>query len=436
MMSQINDKVKKSKAEKTEDQLERRVRVTECNTASTRFFKFMVDMFIKHVLGHSSNHNGFYGKTSGYYGTVEQQGRLTLHMHMMIWIKHSLTSQELREKIMNPESDFQKRLVEYLESRHVGEFLTGTMSSVSDYWTPVQETNPRPLLPTEILPQSSEPLCKIKCGTCTQCKKSQEWWKYFNQTVDGIVFLSNVHDCTKGGCTRNKDKICKARFPREINSQTMVDPTSGALRLRKGEAWINTYTPLLTYLLKCNTDVTSLLSGTAIKAVVAYVTDYITKSPLKTHVIFDAVKSVFAKNIDVHLKSQDKLKKSRSVVTKIVNALTSQSEIGSPIASMYLLKHSDHYKSHNFQEFYWKLYVDEVKAAWKPDVDEPESDSISLHIKDDDDQKIVLTKDSKGIVGISSVLDYIYRPQKYSEVTLYDWIRLGRKVKTQSLSQI
>jgi hypothetical protein len=111
--------------------------------AGARFFEFMVDMFIQYVLVNGSNHNGFYGKTSGYYGTVERQGRLTLHMHMMIWIKHSLTPQELREKIMNPESDFQKRLVEYLESRDVGEFVTGTMSSVSDYWTPVQETHPQ-----------------------------------------------------------------------------------------------------------------------------------------------------------------------------------------------------------------------------------------------------------------------------------------------------
>ncbi len=36
----------------------------------------------------------------------------------------------------------------------------------------------------------------------------------------------------------------------------------------------------------CNTDVTSLSSGTAIKAVVLYISNYITKSSLKTHVGF------------------------------------------------------------------------------------------------------------------------------------------------------
>ena len=41
---------------------------------------------------------------------------------------------------------------------------------------------------------------------------------------------------------------------------------------------------------------TSLLSGTAVKAVIAYTTDYITKPSLKLHTIFQAVKSVFQQN--------------------------------------------------------------------------------------------------------------------------------------------
>jgi Helitron helicase-like domain at N-terminus len=52
--------------------------------AGARFFDFMSEMFIKHVLGVGENHPGVYGKTGAYYGTVEQQGRLTLHMHMLL----------------------------------------------------------------------------------------------------------------------------------------------------------------------------------------------------------------------------------------------------------------------------------------------------------------------------------------------------------------
>ena len=53
------------------------------------------------------------------------------------------------------------------------------------------------------------------------------------------------------------------------------------------------------YIFRCNTDVTSLSSGTAIKAVVLYVSDYITKTSLKTHTIFDAIKSVFHRNSEM-----------------------------------------------------------------------------------------------------------------------------------------
>jgi hypothetical protein len=71
-------------------------------------------MFIKHVLGVNQDHSGLYGKTSAYYATVEQQGRLTLHLHMLFWILNSLSPQEIRDQIMDPNFDFQKKIVEYL----------------------------------------------------------------------------------------------------------------------------------------------------------------------------------------------------------------------------------------------------------------------------------------------------------------------------------
>ncbi|KAI0760867.1 hypothetical protein BC629DRAFT_1245532, partial [Irpex lacteus] len=114
--------------------------------------------------------------------------------------------------------------------------------------------------------------------------------------------------------------------------------------------------------------------------------------------IFDAVKTVFAKNMEEPVKGEERLNKGRSVITKVVNSLTAKSEIGSPMASMYLLGHSDHYTSHQFQRFYWRSYVKE------------------------------------GIVGISPVLDYMYRPRKYENVSLYDWIRFSNKTKLDKKS--
>ncbi|KAI0091809.1 hypothetical protein BDY19DRAFT_875609, partial [Irpex rosettiformis] len=43
--------------------------------------------------------------------------------------------------------------------------------------------------------------------------------------------------------------------------------------------------------------------------------------------------------------------------------------------------------------------------------------------------KFALGKNLRGIVGLSPVHDYMYRPEKYKDICLYDWIRLARKSK-------
>ena len=88
-----------------------------------------------------------------------------------------------------------------------------------------------------------------------------------------------MEECKLQGnrCYTDGHDSCKSRFPRELFEATVVDLDTGALNMKKGEAHINTVTPLLIYLLHCDTDVTILLLGTAVKAVVAYVTEYFTK---------------------------------------------------------------------------------------------------------------------------------------------------------------
>ena len=124
------------------------------------------------------------------------------------------------------------------------------------------------------------------------------------------------------GCRDPRTGLCKAWFPYDVYAATAVDRESGALVIKKGEAWLNTFTPCLSYLLQCNHDVTSLMSGMAIKSVIAYVADYITKTPLKTHVMFQPVQKVFSCNTELLGGNKSKHKKARLLITKIVNALS------------------------------------------------------------------------------------------------------------------
>ncbi|THU85562.1 hypothetical protein K435DRAFT_685255, partial [Dendrothele bispora CBS 962.96] len=175
----------------------------------------------------------------------------------------------------------------------------------------------------------------------------------------------------------------------------------------------------MTYLLRCNTDVTSLLSGTAIKAVVAYVSDYITKWSLSTHVIFDVIRTVLTRNTDLIGGSSGDQYKVRRLITQMVNLLSVRMELGAPMICMYLLDNPDHYTSHKFRPFHWQSFVTEVKKSW-----ETEDESLNQR-----DHKIMLIQKNGRIFGISRVFDYVYRPMELENMTLYDWIRLCDRVK-------
>jgi len=238
---------------------------------------------------------------------------------------------------MDPNSDFQKKIVEYLESVHVGEFMTGSMDqNMGDakYEDPTQTLPDPPPEPTD-----------CDCDDCDYCEDTANWWQRFKQTVDDLVLRSNVHKCRTSipadekkqkkehrGCI-NKHGNCKARFPRQLFDETQVDPKTGVLNVKKGEKWINTLTPLVTFVLRCNTDITSLLSGTAIKAIVAYISDYVTKPGFKTHTIFDTIRSVFDRNSEMLGGTQARKDKARTLLTQIVNSLMAKLEIGGPMAS-------------------------------------------------------------------------------------------------------
>src|SRR5882762_5085314 len=338
---------------------------------------------------------------------------------------------------MDPESDFQKKMVEYLESIHMGEFITGSLEDVKQNLD-IAELDDQYKNPTETLPISPPPQCNQNaCGECKSFQATCSWESQFNSTVDDILLRSNIHKCTGGskqyekkkmkyknkntvdkyqpvtGCLSNKWGKCKARFPRKTFEHTEVNPDSGALNIKKGESMLNSVTAEVTYLIRSNTDVTSLLSGTAIKAVVAYVSDHISKPALKTYLIFEAVKSVFDRNSEMLGGSLDRKEKARRLLTQIVNNLTSKMEIGGPMASMYLLKNPDHYTNHKFRTFYWPNFVRAARYAWNSDSEECTEDLL------------VLLKIKGKIVSRTLVQDYVFRPVEYSQVSLYDWIRLS-----------
>lgn len=320
---------------------------------------------MKEIIGIDAKREGWFGDPSAFYATVEQQGRLALHLHMLLWIRGSLSPQEIRDRLLAPESSFSKQLIAYLESAFSGDFLTGTKTDVENLCETISGLD-GVQLPSHSLPQPAPPSCSLKCGLCDRCIVNKNWWLKFKRETDYILCKSNLHDHESGlpekdkgkgllgFCGRNRHGTCKARFPRETFTSTSVDCETGHINIKKLEPDMNTFSHIITYLLRCNTDVTCLLSGTAVKRVIAYITDYVSKNPLKTYIVFDTIKAVYNRNRElIGDQSIHRSERARQVMNKIVNALTARSEIGSPMAAMYLLGNPDHYTNHTFITLPW-----------------------------------------------------------------------------------
>ncbi|KAF8577595.1 hypothetical protein K439DRAFT_1649053 [Ramaria rubella] len=357
-----------------------------------------VATFLKHVICINDKEAGLYRRSSGHYGTVEQ-GCLTLHLHMLLWIKNN--------------SGFQKTLVEYLESSHVGEFLNGTVEDVRSRIDHAKDVKGY-VDPTMSLPDMPPLPCPVgNCKKCQCCKTDDIWWERFYHDVDDLFKVFPT-------CLKNKWQTCKANPPRDLYQHSEVDPKTGYINLKKGEAWMNTF--IVTYLLRCNSDVTSLLSGTAIKAVIAYVTDYISKSPLKTYGIFESIRDVFDRNAEMLSGEKPRHEKACKLLTSIVNSMITKMEIGAPMASAYLLEQPDHYTSHKFKPFYWMPFVRQVRSAWPIKIDSNKPESV-LPIQNN---QVVLGIVKGSYAAFSVVSDSTLRPDFYDDITTSGFRRRAR----------
>ncbi|KAJ7152525.1 hypothetical protein C8R46DRAFT_862034, partial [Mycena filopes] len=199
----------------------------------------------------------------------------------------------------------------------------------------------------------------------------------------------------------------------------------GHLNVRHVEPMMNTVNPILTYLNRCNSDVTSLLSGTAVKAVVSYVSDYISKLSLKSYQMFASVYDVFQKNSELMGGTLNEKESARHMMRKMVNAMSAKMEIGSPMASMYLLGNPDHYASHQYVPFAWRPYVQFIRNFWTSDYVDDDDMEGGL----DDDERVQIGRLNGKFVPSSGVDDYRYRPPVYSHLSLFEWIQSSEKKK-------
>ena len=161
------------------------------------------------------------------------------------------------------------------------------------------------------------------------------------------------------------------RMPRKLVPMSTIDPDTGHISMRRSDPWINNFNEYLIAACRSNMDIKFIWSGSDAKALVYYITDYVTKTSLSFHDTFALVqKSIASFNNSLpQSNTESAIEKSRKLVLRCYNSLASQQELSGVQVASYLMNWDDHYTTHKFQglyliqtERYLQAQLDEMRS--------------------------------------------------------------------------
>ncbi len=76
-------------------------------------------------------------------------------------------------------------------------------------------------------------------------------------------------------------------------------------------------------------------------------------------------------------------------------------EIGSPMASMYILGFPDHYTNIKFINMYWKIYIYAVKSQWNK-ISDQHPENVLREAEIVPDENVIVVKKNNGIIHIQN----------------------------------
>ena len=141
------------------------------------------------------------------------------------------------------------------------------------------------------------------------------------------------------------------RMPRKLVPSSTIDPDTGHISMRRSDPWVNNFNEYLMVACRSNMDIKFIWSGSDAKALVYYITDYVTKMSLSFHDTFSLIqKSITSfKNLWNQTDKETATEKSRKLVLRCYNTLASQQELSGVQVASYLMNWGDHYTTHKFQ---------------------------------------------------------------------------------------
>ncbi|CAF3374280.1 unnamed protein product, partial [Rotaria sp. Silwood2] len=485
--------------------------------ATAKFFHVLItNMLDTMIMG------GVLGPIKAYFGTVESQGRGSLHLHLLIWLDHDMKPADMKEKIQD--ATFRNKLKAYLEdiikedlddfkdkqgiesSNRPESLNTPAQLSQNDIYTalrtidltnltentykspiwstPTKQYQPSPSIPykypsipfgspsipyrspaSSSLAQTpthdrsgfdmnvlSNQLNLLPACLPTPHPSSPNFISRFRADVVQLVESSNTHKhsdtCYKYyNANRGDKKSCRMRMPRKLVPISTIDPYTGHISMRRSDSWINNFNEYIISACRSNMDIKFIWTGNDAKALVYYITDYVTKMSLSFHDTFSLVqKSITSlQNPNNQLDKENVIEKSRKLVLRCYNTLASQQELSGVQVASYLMNWDDHYTTHKFQGLYLiqterflQTELNEMRAKQNLEIashdvivdkDVFDDETINDENSDEEHFQVQSAEDKNNFILVNTRIDYQYRSDNLNNTCLYDFVSTFYKKK-------
>lgn len=181
----------------------------------------------------------------------------------------------------------------------------------------------------------------------------------FRKDVVRIVESSNIHKhsttCYKYAKAKsNSVKACRMRMPRALVQASNIDVSTGQITMRRSHPWINNFNEWIISACRSNMDIKFIWTGSDAKALVYYITDYVTKSNLAFYDMYTlAQQGIQSLERQEHSNTTDTVvEKSRKLILRCYNMIASHQEVSGVQVASYLMNYGDHYTTHSFRNLF------------------------------------------------------------------------------------
>ena len=227
----------------------------------------------------------------------------------------------------------------------------------------------------------------------------------------------------------------------KCTERTTIDDETGELCMRCLNSLVNNFNETMLKAIRCNMDIKFIGSGASAKAVLYYITDYITKTDLKTHVAFAALELAVLKLNDIQANEDDATYRARRLLQCCAYALIAHQELSAQQVASYLLNYDDHFTSHRFTNLYWLTFenlVERFTPSTNCEAECNESSEVDDTTRLNErsatvSAEVSVHEDTGELVMLSdSAADYLCRGEELKDLSLWDFVSRTEKVSMES----